>query len=260
VSVQEPPTKSRPREKTSCPTCEAPAERGQLICLECGSRIALAYRRPPSWKIPVAIVAGIVLVSAVAFAWGLRAVTDDAEKEVAAQPAPPPAQPKGSDGGEGDAGQSASERAADRRAAERRERDAERRERAAERRRAAAERRRAAERRAERRKPKRRRRAAVAAGGVRTWPKGKDAFTVIILSTPEKSAAQDFAKAAAKGGVPAGVLRADDYPSLKASTGFWIVYVGRYKNQARADRATARYGRRYPGAYPQFVNGSKAKR
>ncbi len=45
-----------------CPRCGAAAERGQLVCLECGARVALVYRRPPSWKVPVAITAVVALL------------------------------------------------------------------------------------------------------------------------------------------------------------------------------------------------------
>jgi hypothetical protein len=36
--------------------------------------------------------------------------------------------------------------------------------------------------------------------------------------------------------------------------------VGTYPSQVKADRAAARLGQRFKGAYPQFVDGSKAKR
>ena len=74
------------RPHTVCPTCGAPAERGQLVCLECGSRIALSYRRPPSWKIPVAISAVLLLLAGAGTVLAYQAVDDDAEREVAATP------------------------------------------------------------------------------------------------------------------------------------------------------------------------------
>jgi septal ring-binding cell division protein DamX len=89
MAVHEAPDQTGPRLDSSCPTCGAPAERGQLVCLECGSRIALAYRRPPSWRIPVAIT---VLVAALAVAgavFALNAIGDDAKDEVAAVPLKP---------------------------------------------------------------------------------------------------------------------------------------------------------------------------
>ena len=83
---------------------------------------------------------------------------------------------------------------------------------------------------------------------------------MVILASEDQRSARAFAQNAVKAGTAAGVLRADDYPSLSASTGFFIVFVGTYPNQAKADAAAARLGRRFAGAYPQFVDGSKATR
>jgi hypothetical protein len=257
TTVQEAPARTRPETGTSCPTCGAPAERGQLICLECGSRIALAYRRPPSWRVPAAIIAVIVLATGAGLYFGIDALTDDAEKEVASRPAPPQSaaadgdEAQGGEGGgarqEGAAGdQSATgndaasdEAAGDGSAGERAEDegaqsgsgDAD----------GTAE-------------------APTGPGGLRIWPEGEDAFTVVILSSGDIRSARAFATDAAKSGVRAGVLRADDYPALFASAGFYLVFAGVYPNQAKADRAAERLARRFKGAYPQFVDGSKAKR
>src|SRR5438270_7686330 len=80
---------------TSCPNCGAPADPGQLMCLECGSRLALDYDRPPSWRLPAAIVAAVLLIAGIGVAVALAAVTGDANKTTAAAPtqpavAPPP--------------------------------------------------------------------------------------------------------------------------------------------------------------------------
>ena len=56
------------------------------MCLECGSRIALAYRRPPSWKIPVAISAVLLLLAGAGGVLAYQAIDDEAEREVAATP------------------------------------------------------------------------------------------------------------------------------------------------------------------------------
>ncbi len=74
------------RAGSPCPTCGAAAEEGQLVCLECGSRVALAYRRPPSWRVPVAIIAAVVLLVAAASAIALAEIGDDAEREAARTP------------------------------------------------------------------------------------------------------------------------------------------------------------------------------
>lgn len=70
----------------NCPTCGAEAERGQLICLECGSRIALDYRRAPSWKLPLAITLAVGFVLLIVAVAGWRAVNDNADKDVADTP------------------------------------------------------------------------------------------------------------------------------------------------------------------------------
>src|SRR3954447_17759261 len=84
-----------PRPETTCPHCCAPADEGQLVCLECGGRIGLDYRRPPGWKLPLAIVAVLLAALAVAFGLGLHEITDTADDEVASAGAGKPRpQPK----------------------------------------------------------------------------------------------------------------------------------------------------------------------
>jgi septal ring-binding cell division protein DamX len=252
-------TRETPAPATACPTCGAPAERGQLICLECGSRIALAYRRPPSWKVPAAIVTLVVLVAAAGFVLALRALTDDAENEVASQPAPAAGEDRG-----GGTGSDARERDnGDDRAGAGEQRNETEKDRAADDEKPADERGQdesAAEDEPAEDEGETSGGLTVGPGGVRAWPERADGFTVVILSSEDRVSARTFAEEANNAGIKAGVLRADDYPALRASTGFFIVFVGRYANQAGADRAAARLSRRYSGAYPQFVDGSKRKR
>jgi hypothetical protein len=89
--MQEAPTETLPRAEATCPSCGAPAERGQLVCLECGSRIALDYRRPSGWKLPLAIVIAVLVVAGVAFGVGLHEITSNAKTEVAKTPRGKPA-------------------------------------------------------------------------------------------------------------------------------------------------------------------------
>ena len=76
-------------DEVHCPTCGAPAERGQLVCLECGGRVALTYRRPPSWKIPVAISTLVVLVFLAVVVVAVASAREGARDEVAAAPPHP---------------------------------------------------------------------------------------------------------------------------------------------------------------------------
>lgn len=78
--------RSLPRAVGACRTCGARVESDQLVCLACGSRVALDYRKPPSWRVAVAIVAGVVLLVLVAAVIALNRIGDDAEREVSRTP------------------------------------------------------------------------------------------------------------------------------------------------------------------------------
>ncbi len=56
------------------------------MCLECGSRVALGYRRPPSWRVPAAILAGVVVLAVGGTAFAIKRIGDDAEREVRRTP------------------------------------------------------------------------------------------------------------------------------------------------------------------------------
>jgi zinc-ribbon domain len=68
---------------TSCPRCGEPAEPGQLVCLECGTRIALkeeggdrrSFERLPA----VALLLTVVVIGAGAFGFALSELTDDSK-------------------------------------------------------------------------------------------------------------------------------------------------------------------------------------
>ena len=56
------------------------------MCLECGSRVALDYRRPPSWRVPAAIVGAVVLLVLGGTAFAIKRIGDDAERDVRRTP------------------------------------------------------------------------------------------------------------------------------------------------------------------------------
>ena len=68
---------------TSCPRCGEPAEPGQLVCLECGSRIALKEeggdRRSLDHLPAVALLLTVVVIGAGAFGFALSELTDDSK-------------------------------------------------------------------------------------------------------------------------------------------------------------------------------------
>ena len=68
---------------TNCPRCGEPAEPGQLVCLECGGRIALKQededqgRRGSLDRLPaVALLLCVVVIGAAAFGFALSELTD----------------------------------------------------------------------------------------------------------------------------------------------------------------------------------------
>jgi len=89
-------------------------------------------------------------------------------------------------------------------------------------------------------------------GKLYTWPRDLRAFTVVLLSTEDRASATSLANAVADAkSAKTGVIRSDDFETLPQ--GFFIVFGGSYETRARADRATARLGARYQGAFTQLV-------
>jgi len=90
-------------------------------------------------------------------------------------------------------------------------------------------------------------------GSVGTWPAGVEAYTVILASEATRSGAEAKAREAANAGEAAGVLRSDDYSSLRP--GYWVAYVGQSSTADEAGREAARLkGLGYPSAYPRLVS------
>jgi septal ring-binding cell division protein DamX len=75
--------------------------------------------------------------------------------------------------------------------------------------------------------------AASTTGGLAEWPEGERAWTVVLASTRSRSEAETKARAAA--GEEAGVLRSDDYTSLRK--GYWVVFSGQYDSRDAAEDA-----------------------
>jgi hypothetical protein len=73
---------------TSCPRCGEPAEPGQLVCVECGSRIALkeegGQRRSLDRLPAVALLLCVVVIGAAALGFALSELTDDSGGDTSA--------------------------------------------------------------------------------------------------------------------------------------------------------------------------------
>ena len=61
----------------SCPSCDADTESGQLVCTNCGARLALGERRPGRTVAALAAVAALLLLGAVASGFALSEITSD---------------------------------------------------------------------------------------------------------------------------------------------------------------------------------------
>jgi septal ring-binding cell division protein DamX len=213
---------------TTCPTCGAPAQRGQLVCLECGGRIALTYRRPPSWKIPVAITAVVAALVVAGAALAYSAIDDDAKQEAAATPAQPKAPPATDTNTETETTKTTTTETTT----------------------APAPKKKATPKKAAPAEPAGD--AIVKKGALYTWPKTLSDFTVVLLSSEDRASATTFARSAAAGGSDKiGVIRSDDFKTLPK--GFYVVFAGQYPNRAKADKAAARLGKRFQGAFTQAV-------
>lgn len=233
------------RPQTTCPTCSAPAERGQLVCLECGSRIALAYRRPPSWKIGVAISIVLLVLVCAGAVLAYRAIDGDAEREVAAAPARVSDRAAGTDDAPDEAAETPAAESDDGAAPSNADDDSEAQGGAGE-------------------EPAGEPGSLLdsdgeaesgglqASGALHTWPRDLEGFTVVLLSNEDRSSATSFAEsAAAARSEKIGVIRSDDFESLP--TGFFLVFAGRYPDRRSATAASRRLGRSFQGAFPQVV-------
>jgi len=88
---------------------------------------------------------------------------------------------------------------------------------------------------------------------VAAWPTGTSAYTVSLAEAPDETSARARASAAVTGGVPAGVLQSDSYPTL--DPGKWLVFAGRFDTRSEAEEEATRYvAAGFPDAEAVFVS------
>jgi hypothetical protein len=86
------PTRAPARRRERCPSCDLPAQRGQLICLSCGTRMALD--RGASDKRAVAMAAGaMALVAGISLLLVVATLTGDDDPRQATASAPERSRP-----------------------------------------------------------------------------------------------------------------------------------------------------------------------
>ncbi|HWF72123.1 MAG TPA: SPOR domain-containing protein [Solirubrobacteraceae bacterium] len=201
--------------ETACPQCSARLAPDQEWCLECGAGVKVRVRPAPDWRVPAAIVAGVVVLVAVGFVIVLIALSNTADRS--ADPATTPATttpatttpattttPGTTTPGTTTPGTTTPTTKAPA--------------------------------------------TTPTSTPLATWPAGVSGYTVVLGVIPSKSAATASAKKIAATGIPAGVLYSSDYSSMRP--GDWIVFSGTYTTRAQADTAAATAKTKgQPGAY-----------
>jgi hypothetical protein len=211
--------------EASCPNCGEPVDRRQLVCLNCGARVALRERtswaREPLTALAAALLV-VIVVGAGLFGFAISELASDDGDEPPRAAAENTAQ---APAGEGPAVVSGGEQTA-----------------------------RTAEEPAEEPAPEAPTEEAPRTDRVPGWPAGLSAHTVVLVTSSDRAAALNVAKQARASGLEAGLMRSEPYD---LGTGLWIVFSGQFTTPDGAERQAAQLEDRYPGAYPQRIQRSQ---
>lgn len=180
----------------TCERCGAPVQPDQEWCLQCGGARTLIHR-PPDWRVPAALVGGVILLALAGLAVVLivlsRQDNSTAARALAAAPAQtvtvttpapatsapaasapaspappaPPASPPGA-----------------------------------------------------------------ASPTISSWPIGLPGWTVVLAARSTETAAETLARGFAARGIPVGVLFSSQHPAMLPNR--WVVFSGRYPTRATA--------------------------
>ena len=207
--------------ETPCPHCGEPVDPRQLVCLNCGGRVALRERTPfgrePISGAAVVLIA-VTAMSAFLLGLGISSLTggDDDGRSSPGQEArvTPPKTPAGQTETSGEQPEAPTVVGGG----------------------------------------KQEKQTPVRKSGVPGWPKGLTAHTVVLVTSSDRAAALNVAKEARGSGLEAGLLPSDPY---NLGTGLWIVYSGQFTTREGAARQASELAGRYPGAYPQLIQSSQ---
>jgi hypothetical protein len=206
----------------TCPRCHARIEAGQIACLECGTRLGVAYRRPTGWRVPATLLALLVLLCGAGTGLALSRLLEDPERTITTtaagaspspvvSPAPPQTQPAPTPG--------------------------------------------------QGRRPEPPP-AGGAPGGVAApgpavdleqWPADERAYTVVLSSSSDRIVAEREARAATARGVSdVGVIDGRRHANLEPDT--FLVFAGRHDDLATAEENAEGYaGLGYGDAFPRLI-------
>ena len=210
-----------------CPNCGEPVEPRQLVCLNCGGRVALRERtalaREPASAL-AAVILSVIVIGAGLFGFAISELTsgDDGgpggaspratEQTSTTSPEAGGGQAQSSEPAGGEQGEAPAVVSGEQQGTTPRQ------------------------------------------AGVPGWPKGLTAHTVVLVTSSDRPAALNVAREARRSGLEAGLLPSDPY---NLGTGLWIVYSGQFTTRQGAARQARQLAGRYPGAYPQLIQRSQ---
>jgi hypothetical protein len=180
------------------------------VCLRCGALVGRAYRRPQSWRVPAALAAvGVLLIGAGA-GFGVAELTHDKDNSkkkpislTPTKPVAPVAPPAATTAPTTTAPTTTAPTTTDT-------------------------------------APTTTDTTPTGgAGTLTTWPAGKHGWTVLLITTTNKSEAEKSARDAAKQAISAGVLDSNDYAGFQKNS--WVAFMGQYDTKAAAKRAAKSY-------------------
>jgi hypothetical protein len=214
--VQTPPPEQQPTGRP-CPRCGAPMTDDQEWCLACGAAVGSRVVSAPGWRTPIVLTGLIVLVAAIAVAIAIVQLADDTDEvaqnppanaqaspvpSVAATPTPTVTPDTGALTPEPTIPEASGQETPTPEPTATPEPTS----------------------------------TPEPTADVASWPAGQSGWTVVLASKTSESEANEVADGFVSDGVAdVGVLRSDDFSSLKS--GFWVVYSGQYDSQSEASAA-----------------------
>jgi hypothetical protein len=221
----EPVGPAAPAPAAACPRCGTPLRPGQDWCLNCGAAATTRVASPSGWRTPVAIVATVLALALAGLVVAFLAVSDDSDEltriaqgttQAVPEATPAPTAPVPSATPVPTVAPDATVTPDPSATGDPSPSD------------------------------------EGTGGTVATWPAGRSAWTVILLSSPERPPADERAQELVDAGTEAGVLDSDDFSSLRG--GYWVVFSGQYGSSASAESALAAIpGAEADGAYVREV-------
>ncbi len=243
----------------ACVRCGTPLREDQEWCLNCGAASATRIAAPSGWRAPLAIVGGVLAIALAGLVIAFLAISDDSDQltklaqattatptpQAGATPAPSgtaPEPPPSASPAPGEAGADPEAAVPPATAGEQPPVDDE----------AEAEPDSKLEPDSTIQPDDPAEQSAPSTGGaVGTWPDGKEAYTIVLLSSKSRSGADKRAKELAASGVDVGVLESSDFKSLRG--GYFVVFSGQYESRERAEQVGDKLASKTPGAYVRRV-------